>query len=59
VVLTTFEMCLREKTELAKLNYEYLILDEAQRIKNDQSVLSQNLRSFKTRNRLLLTGTPL
>ena len=36
-----------------------MILDEAQRIKNDQSVLSQNLRQFKTRNRILLTGTPL
>mmetsp|Transcript_40485 Transcript_40485/g.61751 ORF Transcript_40485/g.61751 Transcript_40485/m.61751 type:complete len:92 (+) Transcript_40485:1231-1506(+) len=52
-------MCLREKSELLKLEYEYLILDEAQRIKNDQSVLSQNLRLFKTRNRVLLTGTPL
>lgn len=50
---------MREKNDLTKLNYEYLILDEAQRIKNDQSVLSQNLRSFKTRNRILLTGTPL
>lgn len=59
VLLTTFEMCLREKHELLKYQYEYLILDEAQRIKNDQSVLSQNLKSFKTRNRLLLTGTPL
>jgi len=59
VILTTFEIIMREKTDLTKLNYEYLILDEAQRIKNDQSVLSQYLRNFKTRNRVLLTGTPL
>jgi SWI/SNF-related matrix-associated actin-dependent regulator of chromatin subfamily A member 5 len=50
---------MREKTELLRLNYQFLILDEAQRIKNDQSVLSQVLRRFKTEFRLLLTGTPL
>jgi SWI/SNF-related matrix-associated actin-dependent regulator of chromatin subfamily A member 5 len=59
VILTTFDMCLREKQELQRLNFEYLILDEAQRIKNDQSKLSQQLRAYQTRNRLLLTGTPL
>lgn len=59
VILTTFETCMREKRELLRLRYEYLILDEAQRIKNDQSVLSHVLRQFKTRSRVLLTGTPL
>ena len=39
-ILTTFETTMRDKTELSKLKYEYLILDEAQRIKNDESVLS-------------------
>lgn len=50
---------MREKTEFGKINFEYLILDEAQRIKNIDSVLSKDLRALKTRNRLLLTGTPL
>ena len=59
VILTTFETCMREKRELTHINFEYLILDEAQRIKNQQSVLSQNLRQFNARNRILLTGTPL
>ena len=35
VMLTTFETILKEKNELMKLKYEYLILDEAQRIKNE------------------------
>lgn len=34
VILTTFETCMREKRELSHIQYEYLILDEAQRIKN-------------------------
>lgn len=59
MVLTTFEMAMREKFDLKKLQFEYLILDEAQRIKNNQSVLSHVLRKFNTSHRLLLTGTPL
>lgn len=59
ILLTTNETVMREKSELLRLNYQFLILDEAQRIKNEQSVLSQVLRKFKTDFRLLLTGTPL
>jgi SWI/SNF-related matrix-associated actin-dependent regulator of chromatin subfamily A member 5 len=40
IVLTTFEMAIKEKAAMKKLNFDFLILDEAQRIKNDQSVLS-------------------
>ena len=40
VILTTFETVIREKNELGRLKFDFLILDEAQRIKNDQSVLS-------------------
>lgn len=59
VILTTFEMCISEKHEISRIQFEYLILDEAQRIKNIDSVLSKDLRSLRTRNRILLTGTPL
>lgn len=52
-------MALREKLVLSRVNFEYLILDEAQRIKNDESVLSQVLRKFSSKHRVLLTGTPL
>ena len=48
-----------EKNELARDHFEYLILDEAQRIKNKDSVLSRDLWTFHTKNRILLTGTPL
>jgi SWI/SNF-related matrix-associated actin-dependent regulator of chromatin subfamily A member 5 len=59
LILTTFEMTMKEKSELQKLQYEYLILDEAQRIKNNESVLSAVLRKFNATHRVLLTGTPL
>lgn len=59
LILTTYEVIMKEKASLQKFKYEYLILDEAHRIKNDQCVLSQVLRKFHTEHRLLLTGTPL
>lgn len=36
-----------------------MVIDEAHRIKNEKSKLSEIVRDFKTTNRLLLTGTPL
>lgn len=59
VLVTTYEMCLREKNALRKLSWEYIVIDEAHRIKNADSQLSQAVRSFSSRARLLITGTPL
>ena len=58
IILTTFECSMKEKTALASLNYEYLIIDEAHRLKNDQAKFSMVVRKFNSRHRLLLTGTP-
>lgn len=59
VLITSYELCLREKTALKKLAWEYIIIDEAHRIKNVDSLLSQIVRVFDSRARLLITGTPL
>ncbi len=40
MMVTTFETVMKEKGELQRYQFELLILDEAQRIKNDESVLS-------------------
>ena len=58
IVLTTFECSMKEKSALASINYEYLIIDEAHRLKNDQAKFSTVVRKFKSKHRLLLTGTP-
>lgn len=57
--ITSYEMVLREKSVFKKFNWRYLIIDEAHRIKNEKSKLSEIVREFKSANRLLLTGTPL
>ncbi|KAH7011914.1 SWI/SNF family of DNA-dependent ATPase [Ilyonectria destructans] len=59
VCITSYEMILREKAHLKKFAWEYIIIDEAHRIKNEESSLSQVIRLFSSRNRLLITGTPL
>jgi SWI/SNF-related matrix-associated actin-dependent regulator of chromatin subfamily A member 5 len=59
VCITSYEMILREKAHLKKFAWEYIIIDEAHRIKNDESSLAQVIRLFNSRNRLLITGTPL
>ena len=59
VCITTYELCLIEKSTLKKFSFEYIAIDEAHRIKNVDSILSQIVRSFTSRGRLLITGTPL
>ncbi len=59
VVLISFEYVMIDKNDLAKVKWEYLILDEGHRIKNKNSKLSTILRQYSSKRRLLLTGTPL
>ncbi|KAJ2602979.1 chromatin remodeling complex Adenosinetriphosphatase [Coemansia sp. RSA 1722] len=57
--ITTYEMCLICKNELRKTNWQYIIVDEAHRLKNENSMLSKLVRMFSSERRLLITGTPL
>ena len=59
VVVTTYEICNLEKNTLNKFAWSYLIIDEAHRLKNEDSAFSKTVRQFETRYRVLLTGTPL
>ena len=59
VLVTSYEIVLRESRILKKYNWRYVIIDEAHRIKNEQSKLSKVVRLLKSTNRLLITGTPL
>ena len=59
VCVTTYEMAIKEKGALKRINWRYFVIDEAHRIKNEKSKLSEVVRQFKASNRLLITGTPL
>ncbi|EIJ93310.1 transcription activator [Nematocida parisii ERTm1] len=57
--ITTYEMCLAGKSQLQTVDWQYIVIDEAHRIKNEQTVLSKVVRIIPCTHRLLLTGTPL
>ncbi|KAI9176009.1 ATP-dependent DNA helicase Hrp3 [Blastocladiella emersonii ATCC 22665] len=59
VLLTTFELVLKDQAELRAIKWSYLAVDEAHRLKNSGSQLYEALKDFNTVNRLLITGTPL
>eukprot|EP00550_Attheya_septentrionalis_P007683 CAMPEP_0198281478 /NCGR_PEP_ID=MMETSP1449-20131203/1401_1 /TAXON_ID=420275 /ORGANISM="Attheya septentrionalis, Strain CCMP2084" /LENGTH=2448 /DNA_ID=CAMNT_0043977257 /DNA_START=144 /DNA_END=7490 /DNA_ORIENTATION=+ len=62
VVITTPEMLVTDDfAELAHIEWEILVVDEAHRLKNHASKLTSNLRSdqFRFNHTLLLTGTPI
>ena len=43
----------------AQIEWKYIVIDEAQRMKDRQSKLAKDLDRFTAARRLLLTGTPL
>jgi len=60
VCLTTYEYIIKERPLLARINWIHMIIDEGHRMKNVKSKLSQTLNEhYRTRYRLILTGTPL
>ncbi|XP_064474834.1 chromodomain-helicase-DNA-binding protein 1-like isoform X2 [Ornithodoros turicata] len=58
-LLTTYEILLKDKAFLGNVGWAVLGVDEAHRLKNDDSLLYKSLFEFDTNHRLLITGTPL
>jgi len=59
LVLTTYPLLVRDEETLLAQDYHYLILDEAQVIKNPRAKAARIARDIKARHRLCLTGTPM
>ncbi|XP_015888043.3 probable ATP-dependent DNA helicase CHR12 isoform X1 [Ziziphus jujuba] len=59
VLITHYDLIMRDKTFLKKIHWYYLIVDEGHRLKNHECALAQTLAGYEIRRRLLLTGTPI
>lgn len=59
VCITSYKLVIQDHQSFRRKKWKYLILDEAQNIKNFKSQRWQLLLNFQTEQRLLLTGTPL
>ncbi|KAL0072093.1 putative DNA helicase ino80 [Marasmius tenuissimus] len=59
VLITSYQLVTQDQQYFQRVKWQYMILDEAQNIKNSSSVRWKTLLGFHCRNRLLLTGTPI
>ncbi len=59
VLVTSYDIVVRDREALAKLTLGTLIADEAQAIKNGATARAQAIRSLDAELRLALTGTPV
>ncbi|THH02834.1 hypothetical protein EW026_g83 [Hermanssonia centrifuga] len=59
VLITSYQLVTQDQQYFQRVKWQYMILDEAQNIKNSSSARWKTLLGFQCRNRLLLTGTPI
>jgi len=59
LVVTSYALIRRDAEHYRALEFDTVVLDEAQHIKNRQTQNAQAVKAVRCRHRLVLTGTPL
>ncbi|KAL5480577.1 IRC5 [Sanghuangporus weigelae] len=59
VVVTTYEIIIRDRKYLEKYTWSFIAVDEGHRLKNMNCKLMQEIKKYKAGGRMVLTGTPL
>ncbi len=59
IILTTYGTLRQDIVDLQKTQFDYVVLDEAQAIKNSDSQAAKACRLLKADHRLAMTGTPV
>lgn len=58
-LIANYESVLRDLTVINKLDIDFVVLDEAQRIKNFETLTANAIKSIKKKHALVITGTPI
>ena len=59
IVLTTYQTLVRDQLFMGRINWQFVICDEAQAIKNPTTSASIVVKALKNKGRIALTGTPV
>jgi SNF2 family DNA or RNA helicase len=59
VIIASYSIIQNDIEELRKMNFHYLILDEAQHIKNVAALRTKAVKKLVARHKLALSGTPV
>lgn len=59
VILTSYGTLNMDIEHYKNINFENLIIDEAQNIKNSRAMITKNIKSINSNFKLALTGTPM
>lgn len=59
LIVTNYSLLRRDLAALQKFEFQAIVLDEAQYIKNPSAQITQSVKQLKAAQRLALTGTPL
>lgn len=59
IIITTYQTALRDTSLLEQMEFEYIVLDESQQIKNRESKVFQAVNKLRARHKVSLSGTPI
>lgn len=59
VIITTYGTLLNDIELINECNFDHLIIDEAQNIKNSRSKAYRAVKAVRAKTRIIMTGTPL
>ncbi|MCF6222654.1 MAG: DEAD/DEAH box helicase [Flavobacteriaceae bacterium] len=57
--IANYETVVRDQIEINKLDFDFVVLDEAQRVKNYETKTASSLKKIKSKHKLVITGTPI
>ena len=59
IIITTYLLVIKDEKLYNKESFLYIILDEAQKIKNHKTKMATSIKKLKSEYRLSLSGTPI